>query len=82
MSQIHSLQLPGTLFVLPEVSLAANQDDWRVPTEVLHLWVPLGKQNREFNGVIQYMSVISPLFVCSTDWSCIVILAHMKACTT
>lgn len=43
MSQIHSLQLPGTLFVLPEVSLAANQDDWRVPTEVLHLWVPLGK---------------------------------------
>lgn len=61
MSQIHSLQLPGTLFVLPEVSLAANQDDWRVPTEVLHLWVPLGKQNREFNGVIQYMSVISPI---------------------
>lgn len=63
MSQIHSLQLPGTLFVLPEVSLAANQDDWRVPTEVLHLWVPLGKQNREFNGVIQYMSVISPIRV-------------------
>lgn len=61
MSQIHSLQLPGTLFVLPEVSLAANQDDWCVPTEVLHLWVPLGKQNREFNGVIQYMSVISPI---------------------
>lgn len=42
--QIHGLQLPRTLFVLPEVRLAANQDDRRVPAEVLHLWVPLGKQ--------------------------------------
>lgn len=44
--QIHGLELPRTLFILPEVSLAANQDDRSVPAEVLHLWVPLGEQNK------------------------------------
>lgn len=43
---VHRLELPGTLFILPEVSLAANKDDRRVPTEVLHLRVPLGIQNK------------------------------------
>lgn len=44
-SLIHGLELPCTLFILPEVCLAANEDDRSVPTEVLHLWVPLGEQN-------------------------------------
>lgn len=45
-SQIHGLQLPRTLFILPEVCLAADQDDRYLPAEVLHFWVPLGEQNK------------------------------------
>lgn len=41
---IRGPELPGALFILPEVSLAANQNDWSVPTEVSHLWEPLGKK--------------------------------------
>lgn len=44
-SQVHGLELPRTLFILPEVSLTANQDDRNIPTEVPHLWEPLGKRN-------------------------------------
>lgn len=44
-SQVHGLELPRTLFILSEVSLTANQDDRNIPTEVPHLWEPLGKRN-------------------------------------
>lgn len=39
---IRGLELPRALFILPEVSLAANQNDRSVPAEVSHLWEPLG----------------------------------------
>lgn len=50
-SLIHGLELPCTLFILPEVCLAANEDDRSVPTEVLHLWVPLYQDILKAGGV-------------------------------
>lgn len=50
-SLIHGLELPRTLFVLPEVSLAANQDDRNVLTEVPHLWEPLYQDVLKAGGV-------------------------------
>lgn len=39
---IRGLKLPRALFILPEVNLTANQNDWSVSTEVSHLREPLG----------------------------------------
>lgn len=41
---VRGLELPYALFILPEVSLAANQNDWSVPTEVSHFWEPLARK--------------------------------------
>lgn len=53
---IHGLELPRTLFILPEVSLAANQDDRSVPTEVSHLWEPLVKENFQSFYVVVFFN--------------------------
>lgn len=42
---VRGLQLPYALSVLPEVSLAANQNDRGVPTEVSNLREPLGRRH-------------------------------------
>lgn len=47
-SLIQGLQLPRTLFIFPEVSLAANQDDRNIPAEVSHLREPLDQENSIF----------------------------------
>lgn len=47
-SLIQGLELPRTLFILPEVSLAANQDDRNIPAEVSHLREPLDQENSIF----------------------------------
>lgn len=47
-SLIQGLELPRTLFILPEVSLAANQDDRNIPAEVSHLGEPLDQENSMF----------------------------------
>lgn len=47
-SLIQGLELPRALFILPEVSLAANQDDRNIPAEVSHLREPLDQENSIF----------------------------------
>lgn len=39
-----SLKLPYAFFILSEVSLATNQNDRSVPTEVSHFWEPLARK--------------------------------------
>lgn len=67
--QIHGLQLPCTLFILPEVSLTANQDDWYVSTEVLYLWVPLGKKkNIDLKPLCLFFNIRITFFCNTFHW--------------
>lgn len=53
---IRGFKLPRALFILPEVNLTANQNDWSVCTEVSHLREPLGgKKSHLFFWVKEFM---------------------------
>lgn len=74
-SQIQGLQPPRTLLILPEVSLAADQDHRRVPTEVPHLWMPLDKQDLR-NKVFPRLDWLIWLLLFLHHWTITTSMSH------